>query len=202
MFHSVCVVAYLKVSFSFFTWGEATYLRVVLTLRRRINRRTMPSSTGIRLAGGIVVVKDEQEKQDVEMSAEEEKTNHTHRGTNKSGRGWKTVRKEKASMAILKPLRKTLGSSWEKKQAEKQKVKEAKELQREILEKKKAKIEKEKVRNAANRKRKAENELKNAKVQVMSHPEKIKKMSKKQLRSVYKTRMGDDGVVRLVGAYE
>ena len=31
---------------------------------------------------------------------------------------------------------------------------------------------------------------------------KLKTMSKKQLRAVRKTRMGEDGVVRLVGAYE
>jgi len=125
-----------------------------------------------------------------------------NRSGNKSGRNWKTIRKEKASMIIYKPLKKTLGTTWEQRQAEKRKLQEAKELQEELMAKRNAKIEEEKKRLAEKRKRKAENELKNAKVQVMSRPEKIKKMSKKQLRSVYKTRMGDDGVVRLVGAYE
>jgi hypothetical protein len=182
----------------------------------------MPVSKSIMLANGLVVrdepvAKDDAQKRKRRASTASESgqgsngdasgelnlaSEDIQRGPSKSGRTWKTVRKEKASMAVYKPLKKTLGASWEKKQADKQKVKEARELQQELLENKKERIEKEQKRLASKRKRKAENELKNAKVQVMSHPDKIKKMSKKQLRSVYKTRMGEDGVVRLVGAYE
>jgi hypothetical protein len=169
----------------------------------------MITTKGIRLASGLVVSEEPKKdattsraRSDSNASALQLDTDDPNRGANKSGRPWKTVKKEKASMTIYKPLKKTIGSTWEKRQAEKLKIQEAKELQQEILEKKREKIELEKKKSEERRKRKAENELKSAKVQVMSHPEKMKKMSKKQLRSVYKTRMGDDGVVRLVGAYE
>ena len=160
---------------------------------------------GIQLASGIVI-KDEGD-QVMQDSTVDDKKNHEElekklRGPNKSGRSWKSVRKEKASMTVLKPLKATLGSSWKKKIEEKLQRKQTRELQEELIQKKKQKIEEEKRKSAERAKRKAENELKNAKIQVMSHPEKIKKLSKKQLRQVYKTRMGDDGVVRLVGAYE
>jgi hypothetical protein len=36
----------------------------------------------------------------------------------------------------------------------------------------------------------------------LKNPEKMKKMSKKQLRQVKRTRVNDHGVVELVGAYE
>jgi hypothetical protein len=165
-------------------------------------------ATGIKLANGLVIRESAAKKKKATVEHESSKDgldlaiDDVHRGTNKSGRTWKTVKKEKASMTIYKPLRKTLGSTWEKKQADKRKKLEARELQQEIIETRREKLEQEKKKLIARRKRKAENELKSAKVQVMSHPEKIKKMSKKQLRSVYKTRMGEDGVVRLVGAYE
>ena len=153
------------------------------------------------MAGGVIV-KDEPEAEVEQEDTQAMKKEDVHRGRNKSNRSWKSPRTEKASMAIYRPLKKTLGSTWEKKQADKLKLKEAKELQNEIVEKKREQVQKDLKRLAEKRKRKAENELRSAKVQVMSHPEKIKKMSKKQLRSVYKTRMGEDGVVRLVGAYE
>lgn len=51
-------------------------------------------------------------------------------------------------------------------------------------------------------KRKAENELKSASYQVLANPEKLKQMSKKQLRQIKRTRVNKDGVVELVGAYE
>jgi len=65
--------------------------------------------------------------------------------------------------------------------------------------------EKRKVENeatAAKRKRKAENELANTKYQVISDPQKLKRMTKKQLRMIRKTQVGEDGVVRLVGVSE
>ena len=163
-------------------------------------------ATGIKLANWLLI-KDEFPKPKETNKEKSVKglaiaSDNAERGANKSGRTWKTVRKEKGSMVIYKAMKKTLGSTWERKQEEKLKLQEAKELQQELLDARKARMEEEKRKLIARRKRKAENELRSAKVQVMSHPEKIKKMSKKQLRSVYKTRMGEDGVVRLVGAYE
>jgi len=49
--------------------------------------------------------------------------------------------------------------------------------------------------------RRAENELKGASYQVISNPDKLKRMTKKQLRQVKKTRVNKDGVTELVPAY-
>jgi len=55
---------------------------------------------------------------------------------------------------------------------------------------------------AAKQKRKAENEFAGTKMQVISDPNKLKKMTKKQLRMIKKTVVDSDGVTRLVGAYQ
>ncbi len=52
------------------------------------------------------------------------------------------------------------------------------------------------------KKRRAENLLKSTTYQVISDPNKLKRMSKKQLRMVKKTRVNAQGVVEFVGAYE
>lgn len=54
---------------------------------------------------------------------------------------------------------------------------------------------------AAKRKRRAENEFKSAQVQELSDPTKLKRMSKKQLRTIKRVRVNDDGVRELVPAY-
>lgn len=153
----------------------------------------------IEVTGGIVITssgkaQEEEAGEELEAAAEP-------RGMNKSNRNWKSVKTEKGRACILRPMRKTLGSSWEKKQKIRLQNQENKEIQQALQDKRREQSD-EARRNRVNKlKRKAENELKSSKIQVMSHPEKIKKMSKKQLKQVYKTRMGDDGVVRLVGAY-
>lgn len=151
----------------------------------------------IEVTGGIVVT--ESKRGNIEPVAA---VVPPPRGANKSGRNWKDVKTEKAKACIMRPLKKSLGSSWEKKQQVRLRNQETKEVQQELIAR--ALEQREEARkNRINRlKRKAENELKSSKIQVLSHPEKIKKMSKKQLKQVYKTRMGDDGVVRLVGAYQ
>ena len=53
----------------------------------------------------------------------------------------------------------------------------------------------------AKQKRRAENEIKGAQYQVIADPKKLKKMSKKQLRSVKRTTVDSKGNVKLVGAY-
>jgi hypothetical protein len=53
----------------------------------------------------------------------------------------------------------------------------------------------------AKKRRRAENEAKASTYQVISDPKKLKSMSKKQLRSVKRTRLNEDGVQELVPAY-
>ena len=65
----------------------------------------------------------------------------------------------------------------------------------------KAKCVAENEAREAKKRRKAENEFAGTKFQVISDPNKLKRMSKKQLRMIKKT-IVEDGVTKLVGAYE
>jgi hypothetical protein len=142
---------------------------------------------------------------------------------NVSGRWWKSTRTEKSRMMVLRPLRRALSSSWEKKlashlrrsfrpnarrpparpvQLDRVRQKETKELEKEMLQRAKEQRQQENDARVAKRKRKAENELANTKYQVISDPQKLKRLTKKQMRMIQKTQMGEDGVVRLVGAFD
>jgi hypothetical protein len=116
--------------------------------------------------------------------------------TNISHRPWKRVRTEPAKASII-----GIKTSWHKKQLERKAKAEYRQLKQEKLQHIQLEREAEKLRRAEKTKLKAENEFKAAKLQHIN-PEKLKTMSKKQLRMVKKTQMGDDGVVRLVGIYD
>jgi len=120
--------------------------------------------------------------------------------TNKSGRWWKATRTEPANAAIRRATP-ALSSSWARKQAERARQKEFKGQAREHRERQREEREAERKRRAERTKRRAENELKSTVVQPIN-PEKLKTMNKKQLRMVKKTRIDEDGNLRLVGAYE
>ena len=64
-----------------------------------------------------------------------------------------------------------------------------------------AELKAKRERAVEKQRRRAENELKGASYQVISNPEKLKRMTKKQLRQVKKTRVNKDGVTELVPAY-
>jgi len=72
-----------------------------------------------------------------------------------------------------------------------------KRLREEIQEEKNAIKEKREEK----RRRKAENEMKAAQIQVIN-PEKLKRMNKKQLSQIKRTKMNTAGNLEYVGAYE
>ncbi|KAK6024396.1 hypothetical protein OSTOST_09793 [Ostertagia ostertagi] len=115
--------------------------------------------------------------------AEDTKTTVEVKGMPKSGRWWKEARHARHSAVIkVKPLK----SSWEKKMADKAKMKQAKLLQQEIrerqLKEKQEKIEHKKEQE----KRRLENERKGEVVQVIKNTAKLRKAKKKQLRMIEK----------------
>jgi len=119
-----------------------------------------------------------------------------------SGRWWKSVERQKSSMMIYKTMQTGLSKSLEKKMKLRQKKLEMKELQAELKKMREERFEKAREKRLAKQKRKAENEFKNTQFQVMHNPaEKLKRMSKKQLRTIKKTEMDKDGNVRLVPLY-
>ena len=135
-----------------------------------------------------------------QAQAQTQTQTQTATATNKSGRWWREPREEPARAAMRRGTP-ALRTPWEKRVAEKRKLDEFKAHMKEVRERKQQEREAERERRAALAKRRAENELGAMVVQPIN-PEKLKKMTKKQLRMVRKTRMGDDGVLRLVGAYE
>ena len=57
-------------------------------------------------------------------------------------------------------------------------------------------------RREEKRKRKIANEMKSSQVQEIVHTDKIKRMNKKQLRKVRKTRVNDDGEVEFATLWD
>uniref|UniRef100_A0A0R3RWZ7 Coiled-coil domain-containing protein 86 n=1 Tax=Elaeophora elaphi TaxID=1147741 RepID=A0A0R3RWZ7_9BILA len=101
----------------------------------------------------------------------------------KSGRWWKSIRKERSSAIVkVKPLK----SSWERKMRAKVELENVKKIQQEIRNKlaakKAAKIEARKEHE----RRQKENERKAEIVQVIKNAQKLKKTKKKQLRRIEK----------------
>mmetsp|Transcript_6495 Transcript_6495/g.7428 ORF Transcript_6495/g.7428 Transcript_6495/m.7428 type:complete len:162 (+) Transcript_6495:176-661(+) len=126
------------------------------------------------------------------------------RSTPASGRWWKPVQHQKASMGRLghtKSRRKALQKSWNRKLEERRRRKEIKQMEEDLREMKRKEIEEEKEKRLEKQKRKAEAQFKNARLQVVKNSAKIKKMNKKQLRRLKKTVVDKDGNVRIVGAY-
>jgi hypothetical protein len=76
----------------------------------------------------------------------------------------------------------------------------ARDMARRMREERDAEAKEVRTKREEKRKRRAENALKSAQYQVLD-PATLKRMSKKQLRHVRRTRVNADGVVELVGAY-
>ena len=121
-------------------------------------------------------------------------------GKPKSGRPWKVKQKTLSSAQHRQGIVSHLSRTFE----EKEKLRIDKErtlsLEREMKDEKKQKIREEKERREAQQKRRMENEFKNSVYQTL-RPDKLKGMSKKQLRSVKKTAMNKNGQVELVDPF-
>ncbi|XP_023562792.1 coiled-coil domain-containing protein 86, partial [Octodon degus] len=105
------------------------------------------------------------------------------RGRPKSGRVWKDrARKRFSQMVQDKPLR----TSWQRKMKERQERKLARDFARHLEEEKARRRQEKKQRRAENLRRRLENERKAEVVQVIRNPAKLKRVKKKQLRSIQK----------------
>ncbi len=118
-----------------------------------------------------------------------------------AGRWWKPQQTMRSSMTVYKANPRTLSTSWERKLADRAERAEVKALEAQVKAKRAEIGLKLKEKRLAKEKRKAENALKSSKVQVITKTDKIKKMNKKQLRSVLKTQVDQDGNVRYVPLY-
>ncbi|KAF5288496.1 hypothetical protein FQA39_LY15425 [Lamprigera yunnana] len=104
------------------------------------------------------------------------------RGKPKSGRVWKSTKKRFSSIVKTRGIR----DSFAKKQLLRQELKRTKEASRAMIALKNEEKEQKKERRRENLKRREENSRKAEIVQVIKNPNKIKRMKRKQLRSIQK----------------
>ncbi|XP_044154030.1 coiled-coil domain-containing protein 86 [Bufo gargarizans] len=103
-------------------------------------------------------------------------------GKPKSGRVWKENKKRFSNMVKDRPLH----TSWEVKMKQRQEKKVVQSLAQQIKDEKQREKEEKKRRREENLRRRLENERKAEVVQVIRNPAKLKRASKKQLRSIEK----------------
>ena len=118
-----------------------------------------------------------------------------------SGRTWKAKQISRSSTLHRSGVMSHLNKTFEEKKLAKEKLDRMKAFEREIKEDKKRKAEEEKERRMEREKRRQQNEYKNSVYQVIN-PEKLKGMSKKQLRQVRKTSVNSaTGQVELIDPF-
>lgn len=132
------------------------------------------------------------------ISTEASKERGADIGKPKSGRKWKRIQQTRAS-ASGKPKSKT---AWAQKQKRRRDAKRVKEMEKELVERKKQKKREARERREENARRKLENEMKSAHVQEIVKVDKLKNMSKKQLKHIRRTSVRADGTMELVPVYK
>ena len=121
-------------------------------------------------------------------------------GRPKSGRVWKVKQKTRASAQNRRGVVAHMSRTFEEKERLRTEKDRVLSLERELKAEKKQKVLEEKERREAQQKRRMENEYKNSVYQTL-RPEKLKGMSKKQLRMVKKTAMNKNGQIELVDPF-
>ena len=122
-------------------------------------------------------------------------------GASKSGRFWKTKQNVRNSSQRRQGVLSHMQSSLEKRNQEKARRASMRAVEAQMKEEKAEERRKERERKEEKAKRRAENAFRSTTYQQIN-PQKLKTMSKKQLRMVKKTRMAQNGAIELVGSYE
>jgi hypothetical protein len=125
---------------------------------------------------------------------------HNMQGRAKSGRTWKKTETTRHSSQQRQGVVANLGKSLSVHMKEREKKKQIKALEMEMKNARLQKITEKKEKRAEQEKRRLANQYKSA-VVANINPEKLKTMSKKQLRAVKKTSMNKNGQIELVNAY-
>ncbi len=122
-------------------------------------------------------------------------------GIPKSGRVWKAKQTFRSSTQKRQGILSHLSKSFEERKKEREHKEAVKALEKSMKEEKAAEKQAEKERRLEKQKRRMENEYKSSIYQAIN-PEKIKNMSKKQLRLIKKTAVNrQTGKVELVNPW-
>ena len=122
------------------------------------------------------------------------------RGLPKSGRFWKNTQTKRFSSVTRQGVLSHMSKPFAVKQEQRVRQAQIKAIEAQMRDATKQAILEKKARREENQRRRMENEFKNSSYQSLN-AEKIKGMSKKQLRQVKKTVMNKNGQVELVGLY-
>lgn len=126
---------------------------------------------------------------------------HNMRGMPKSGRNWKVVETARHSNQARQGVMANQSKSYSQHTAARDKKRQIKALEQEMKDARIEKIAEKKQKKEDQEKRRLANQYKSSSTQNIN-PEKLKSMSKKQLRLVKKTRMNNrTGQLELVNAY-
>jgi hypothetical protein len=121
-------------------------------------------------------------------------------GTPKSGRVWKKKQVYRSSTIKRKGVLHHLAKSLEEKKLQRDREREVKRYERELKSETNSKKEAERYRRIEQQRRREANEYKTATYQEVK-PEKLKGMSKKQLRTIRRTAVNKQGQMELVSPY-
>eukprot|EP01041_Mallomonas_annulata_P008111 gene8111-16653_t len=121
-------------------------------------------------------------------------------GKNKSGREWKKVQSKRASSQKRVGVMEHMSISFEDKKQAREKKDFVKSIEKNMKDENKRKIEEIKKLREERQQRKLVNEQKNSAYQMIN-PEKLKGMSKKQLRMIRKTSVNKAGQVEFVSPW-
>ena len=121
-------------------------------------------------------------------------------GRPKTGRVWKPKQSTRTSVQVRQGVRNHFSTTFEEKMLKKAAKEQMKELERTMNEESRSKAIEERERREARVKQRADNEFKTATYQVVN-PQKLKTMSKKQLRQIKKTSVSKSGAVEMVSPW-
>lgn len=143
---------------------------------------------------------DKEEAQSVSSQAESKESVVIPEGKPRSGRVWKKKQTYRSSAQHRKGVLGHLSKTYEDRLLAKQREKEVREFERELREQTNKKKENERLRREQLTFRRLENEKKAGTFQEIK-PEKLKTMSKKQLRAIRKTSVNKNGQVEFVSPW-
>lgn len=117
-----------------------------------------------------------------------------------SGRAWKDTQQVRTSV-LLKPKANADGGAWRAQQAMSVSRRRAKEATDAVRQARRERLQADREAREERKRKREEGEARATVYQKISNPDKVKKMSKKQLRAVKRMRVNERGVVEFVSPW-
>ncbi|KAK8807622.1 hypothetical protein WA171_000575 [Blastocystis sp. BT1] len=135
-----------------------------------------------------------------ESVEKKEKKTVIPQGIGAAGKVWRKKHEQKFSLFATNGALQ-IKTSWQEKEERRKRLQRTKELEKSITERRIEEKRQRRQQIEERRARREQNEIKSMKVQTIRDTNKLKKMSKKQLKQIKKTRVDKNGNVEYVSAY-